>query len=265
MSVSVETFASLSEASSAIRDGAQYLGGGTIVVADANYGAQDFTRIVRTTDASLRVIRNEGNELRIGAGATMTQVMQSAEAGFLASAARSVAGPAVRNMATVGGNLFARPPFGDFGVALLALDARIAMSDGQVLPAEDFFARRETLKGLVSSILVPRPGPRAFRYRKVARTKPKGASVLSIAVHLPGAGRMSGARIAFGAMGPTPLRAKSSEAALEGARLDPNGILPAILNCLDGLDPQDDALSSAWYRREVAPVHLRRVLLGEES
>ena len=147
MSVSVETFASLSEASSAIRDGAQYLGGGTIVVANANYGAQDFTRIVRTTDASLRVIRNEGNELRIGAGATMTQVMQSAEAGFLAPAARSVAGPAVRNMATVGGNLFARPPFGDFGVALLALNARIAMSDGQVLAGGGFLCPARNAQG----------------------------------------------------------------------------------------------------------------------
>ena len=265
MSVSVETFASLSEAASAIHDGAQYLGGGTIVVANANYGAQDFSRIVRTTDASLRVIRNDGNEARIGAGATMAQVMRSKETDFLAPVARSVAGPAVRNMATVGGNLFARPPFGDFGVALLALDARVAMSDGRLLPVEDFFAERETLRGLVSAVLVSRPGPRAFRYRKVARTKPKGASILSIAVHLPGAGRVSGARIAFGAMGPTPLRAKGSEAALEGARVDPNGILPALENCLDGLHPQDDALSSAWYRREVAPVHLRRILLGEEN
>ena len=264
MSVSVETFASLSEASSAIQDGAQYLGGGTIVVANANYGAQDFSRIVRTTDASLRIIRSEGNELRIGAGTTMTQVMQSAEADFLAPVARSVAGPAVRNMATVGGNLFARPPFGDFGVALLALDARIAMSDGRVLPAEDFFAERDTLRGLVAAVMVPRPSQRAFRYRKIARTKPKGASVLSIAVHLPGAGRISGARIAFGAMGTTPLRAKSSEAALEGARLDRDGIRSALENCLEGLNPQDDALSSAWYRREVAPVHLRRVLLDEE-
>lgn len=265
MSVSVETFASLSEAASAIHDGAQYLGGGTIVVANANYGAQDFSRIVRTTDASLRVIRNDGNEARIGAGATMAQVMRSKETDFLAPVARSVAGPAVRNMATVGGNLFARPPFGDFGVALLALDARVAMSDGRLLPVEDFFAERETLKGLVSAVLVPRPGPRAFRYRKVTRTKPKGASILSIAVHLPGAGRVSGARIAFGAMGQIPLRAKGSEAALEGARLDRNGILPALENCLDGLHPQDDALSSAWYRREVAPVHLRRILLGEEN
>ena len=265
MSVSVETFASLSEAASAIYDGAQYLGGGTIVVANANYGAQDFSRIVRTTDASLRIVRNDGNEVRIGAGATMTQVMRSKETDFLAPVARSVAGPAVRNMATVGGNLFARPPFGDFGVALLALDARVSMSDGRLLPVEDFFAERETLKGLVSAVLVPRPGPRAFRYRKVTRTKPKGASILSIAVHLPGVGRVSGARIAFGAMGPAPLRSKGSEAALEGARLDPNGILPALENCLDGLHPQDDALSSAWYRREVAPVHLRRILLGEEN
>ena len=43
----------------------------------------------------------------------------------LAKAARAVGGPAIRNMATVGGNLFAPAPYGDFAVALLALDATV--------------------------------------------------------------------------------------------------------------------------------------------
>ena len=42
---------------------------------------------------------------------------------FLKPVAKSIGGPAIRNMATVGGNLFARYPYGDFAVALLALDA----------------------------------------------------------------------------------------------------------------------------------------------
>ena len=44
---------------------------------------------------------------------------------FLAPVAESIGGPAVRNMATVGGNLFARSPYGDFAVALLALGATV--------------------------------------------------------------------------------------------------------------------------------------------
>lgn len=264
MSISVETYPTLSDAASAMRDGTAYLGGGTMVVRGLNFATGDYHRIVRSTDASLREIRTDGGGLRIGAAVTMTQVMRDPNAAFLAPVARSVGGPAVRNMGTVGGNLFVRSPFGDFGVALLALDATVLMSDGQTLPIEEFYARRDTLRGLVAALSVPRPASGAFRFRKVTRTRPKGASVMTIAAHLPGGGRLGGARIGFGAMGATPLRAKEAERALEGASLDARGIQRALETCLSGLDPQDDSIASAWYRREVAPVHLRRLLLDEE-
>ena len=115
------------------------------------------------------------------------------------------------------------------------------------------------------SVSLPRPASaEAFRYSKVARVKPKGASVLTIAAHIPlSGGRVAGARIAFGSMGATPLRAKSAERALEGRALDAATIAAAAAAALEGLAPVDDALASAWYRREVAGVHLRRLLSGE--
>ncbi|MDP5218888.1 FAD binding domain-containing protein [Ruegeria sp. 2205SS24-7] len=265
MSITVETYATLAEATSAMRDKTQFLGGGTMVVRGINYGAQDYNRVVRSTDAALRGIRNEGNQISIGAGVTMSQIMASSSTDFLAPVARLVGGPAIRNMATAGGNLFVRPPYGDFGTALLALDANVQMSDGQSLPIERFYAQRDSQRGIVAAILLPRPAHGVFRFRKVTRTKPKGASVLSIAATLPGGSRITEARIAFGAMGPTPLRAKEAEQALEGASLDATGIQRALDTCLNGLDPSDDSLASGWYRRAVAPVHLRRLLLGKES
>ena len=42
-------------------------------------------------------------------------------------AARAVGGWAIRNMGTVGGNIFAPPPAGDVAVALLALDAAVKL------------------------------------------------------------------------------------------------------------------------------------------
>jgi CO/xanthine dehydrogenase FAD-binding subunit len=30
----------------------------------------------------------------------------------------------------------------------------------------------------------------------------------------------------------------------------------------DGTAPVDDAIASAWWRREILPVHLRRLLIG---
>ncbi len=113
---------------------------------------------------------------------------------------------------------------------------------------------------IVRAVSVPRPqDPSAFRFLKVSRVKPKGIAVMSIAAHLP---RSGGARVAFGNMGPTPLRAKGVERALEGARLDEAGIGRALAAACEGLQPATDAIASEWYRREVAPVHLKRLLLG---
>lgn len=262
--LTVETYATLSEAAGALRERGRYLGGGTLVMRAANYADQGFERIVRSRDPGLREIRGEGTAIRIGAGVTMAMIAQSAELAFLAPAARAVGGPAVRNMATIGGNLFAETPYGDVATALLALDAGIQMADGTRLPLEQFLQSRDTQRGLVAAISVPRPGQDAFRFRKVSRVKPKGVAVMTLAAWLPlQGGRVSGARVAFGAMGPTPMRARAVENALEGVTLDENGISRALAVATDGLSPADDSLASAWYRREVAPVHLKRLLLGE--
>lgn len=259
----VQTFATLSEAAAAMTPQSRFLGGGTLIMNRVNYGDQRFNRILRTTDPSLKTIGTEGDRVVIGAGATMSKITESADVAFLAPAARAVGGPAIRNMATVGGNLMAPHPYGDFAVALLALDARLRMVDGEEISLENFLAQRT---GLVQSVLVRRPQGDAFRFRKVSRVKPKGVSVMSMAVHLGrSAGRLSGVRVAYGAMGPTPIRVRAVEAALEDASLDASGIAPALAVATEGLDPPYDALASAWYRREVAPVHLRRLLIGEAA
>ena len=88
--------------------------------------------------------------------------------------------------------------------------------------------------------------------------------MLSIAAHLPlSGGRATGARVAYGAMAPTPIRAKAVERALEGRTLDTAGIASALAVAAEGTNPATDAIASAWYRREVLAVHLRRLLLNE--
>lgn len=262
--LTVETFENLAQAASSMTPQSRFLGGGTLLMRAVNYGDQGFNRIVRVRDSALTQIRSESGRIIIGAGATMADVMASSDLPFLANVARSVGGPAVRNMATVGGNLFAAHPYGDFTTALLALDATVKMSDGSDYSIEQFLSGRDTMRGLVASVSVPRPMGDDFRFHKVSRVKPKGVSVMSIAAWLPRqGGRIANARIAFGAMGPTPLRAKAAEMALEGASLDSSNIEKAAQSATQGLSPADDALASAWYRNEVAPVHLRRLLLGE--
>ena len=48
----------------------------------------------------------------------------AARSPFLHAAIESIASPTIRNLATVGGNLFVPQPHGDLAVCLLALDAR---------------------------------------------------------------------------------------------------------------------------------------------
>ena len=271
MPLSLKSCATIAEAAAALtnqRD-ARYLGGGTLVMRDVNEGDVSFSTLVRTSDRALTRLEASGPRLVIGAGVTYAALLAERDFAFLHPVARSIGGPAVRNMGTIGGNLFAPAPFGDFTTALLALDATVLLHGGYSAcetGIEEFLASRErNLNALVLAVSLPRPAnAEAFRYRKVARVKPKGAAVLTIAAHLPlSGGRVSGARIAFGSMGATPLRAKSAERALEGRALDASTIAAAASGALEGLSPVDDALASAWYRREVAGVHLRRLLSGE--
>jgi CO/xanthine dehydrogenase FAD-binding subunit len=266
----VKTFATLSEAASALQSdrAARFLAGGTLVMRAINEGDVSIGTIVRSTDRGFAEIRPAGARITLGAGVTMGQIIANRELAFLHPVARAVGGPAIRNMATVGGNLFAPSPYGDFAAALLALDATVAMQggySGRETPLEEFLASRERANGLVASVTFNRPNPEAFRFRKVARVKPKGISVLSIAAHLPvNGGRIAGARVAYGAMAPAPIRAKSVERALEGRALDESSIASAVAVAAEGTNPATDAIASAWYRREMAAVHLRRMLSGAE-
>jgi CO/xanthine dehydrogenase FAD-binding subunit len=250
--------------------GARYLGGGTLVMRALNEGDISISTIVRANDHALSRIDATGARVTIGAGVTFAKMLAERELAFLHAPARSIGGPAVRNMGTVGGNLFAQNPYGDFTVAMLALDATIAVQGGfgaREVPIEEFLQSRERQAGaLVISISCQKPASAdTFRYRKISRIRPKGGSVITLAAHLPtSGGRIVGARIALGSMAPTQVRARAAERALEGRPLDAAAISAAAAAIIDGTSPTDNALGSAWYRREIAGVHLRRLLSGQE-
>ncbi len=268
MTVTVKTFARLADAAGALAQerGARFLAGGTLVMRALNEADPAIETIVRSTDPSFLHIGVSSGRVELGAGVTMAAILAERELAFLHPVARAVGGPAVREAATIGGNLFAPSPYGDFAAALLALDATVTLAGGfgqREAPLDDFLDRRDRGNGLVSSVAFKRPAADSFRFVKITRVHPKGIAVLSISAQLPFAsGRVTGARIAYGAMGPSPLRAKAAERALEGRALDAAGIAPALAVAADGTSPSDDAIASAWWRREILPIHLRRLLLG---
>jgi CO/xanthine dehydrogenase FAD-binding subunit len=265
VSITVKTFARLADAAAALASerGARFLAGGTLVMRAVNEADPAIETIVRTTDPSFLNIAASSGRVELGAGVTMAAILAERELAFLHPVARVVGSPALREAATVGGNLFAH---GDFATALLALDAMVMFAGGfgqRELTLEEFLGRRDRGSSLVSSIALKRPAADSLRFAKVTRVRPRGMPVLSIAAQLPlASGRITGARITYGRMDRHPVRAKAAERALEGRALDAAGIAPALAVATDGTSPADDAIASAWWRREILPVYLRRLLLG---
>jgi xanthine dehydrogenase small subunit len=246
------------------------LSGGTLVMRDVNEGRLLDGTLLRIADPAFRQMNTSGARIELGAGVTMAMVLNNRDVAYLHAAARAIGGPAIRQMATIGGNILAETPYGDFAVALLALDAQVMVQSGygsaRAIALEEFLnARERGFSGLITGVQFARPQNAAdFRFRKVSRVKPKGLSMMSIAAHLPSSGgRISQARIAYGAMAPTPVRARGAERALEGKALDATSIQAAKAAALEGTRPATDAIATEWYRREVLPVHLGRLLTGE--
>jgi CO/xanthine dehydrogenase FAD-binding subunit len=266
MALELQTFSSSADASAALRAGGRtYLGGGTLVVRSANEGDIDITGYVRSTDPALTAIDTKGGRARLGASVTMADIVGHSDLAVLAPAAKMIGGPAVRNVATVGGNLFAVSPYGDFTVALLALGATIHFADGE-MGIDAFIAGRDGVtaaRGIVVAISFDIPASERFRFLKISRVKPKGVSVLTIAAAIgtdPG-GKIKDARIALGCMADRPVRAKAAEQALVGSDLTESGVAKAVSVIGEGTTPITDPIASAWYRAEVLPVHFRRLML----
>lgn len=263
MPVSLETFATVREARAALAGaGTRYLGGGTLAVRASNEGDLSFDTLVRSSDPDLRRIDVSSGEARLGASVTMASIAQHRDLAAIAPAARAIGGPAIRNMATVGGNLFAPTPYGDFAVALLALGAKVDIGTEQ-MDIDAFLLVRDKIDAIVSGVSFRLPADGAFRFAKASRVKPKGVSVLSIAalIDSDATGTVTGARIALGCMADRPIRAKTAEDLLVGERLTEQGVAKSVAAVSDGVRPPTDPVASEWYRREVLPVHFRRLLL----
>lgn len=245
---------------------ARLLGGGTILVRRVNEGDISISTYVRLLTPELKQMHIADDTVQLGAGVTMAMIARTPELAVLAPVARSIGGPGVRAAATVGGNLFARSPHGDFGVALLVLDAVVCIEGPEgahELDLEAFFKARGQLApgSIVMAVRFRRPMPGDFRFVKISRVKPNGAAILSIAALVSRtAGRASAARIALGAMAKTPVRAHNLEAALKETALMPREIERAVASVAADGSPSSDAIASEWYRKAVLPVHLRRLL-----
>ncbi len=243
------------------------MAGGTVVMPLINEGISTPQKVMGLRRVGLNYVRHEEGALIIGATTPLTRLLEPDVIPMLREAARHTATWSIRNMGTVGGNLFVPPPAGDLAVALLALDAEVKLvrvGGERTVPLSAFWTGfMQTVVAadeLVAEIRVPKPGGRTA-FRKFGRKQANTPAIVTIAVHLIMADRrVQEARIALGAVGPHPLRARQAEAALTGQPLDTATIAAVAELAAAECEPFTDAIASDWYRRRMVKVQLGRVL-----
>ena len=222
-----------------------------------------------------RITYSGRNGLRIGALVTIRAIEQHAAVRryypALAAAAASFAGVQVRNLATVGGNICNASPSGDMIPALLVFgsECKIVGADGERVVALDklFTGPGQTVLQhgeLLTEIRVPVPARNTGSH--YIKHSPRGAmdiATVGVAslVSLDGRnGPCAEARIALGAVAPTPIRAYSAEDSLRGQALTQDLLIDAANLARDGVRPIDDIRGSAEHRKEIVGVLTRRTL-----
>jgi carbon-monoxide dehydrogenase medium subunit len=185
----------------------------------------------------------------------------------LAQAANTMASAQIRNLATVGGNLCNAAPSADLAPILIALQAsaRIVGPGGERrLPLAEFFTgpgATVLVPGeLLVGLIVPRTDGSALYLKHSPREHMDIAVVgVGLSLQLKG-GRCESARVVLGAAAPVPLRARKAEEELTSGPLTAERLHRTAQLAADAAKPIDDVRGSAWYRRRMVAVLVRRGL-----
>ncbi|TXM71701.1 xanthine dehydrogenase family protein subunit M [Methylobacterium sp. WL12] len=274
----VASVAEALDAHAACTGEARYLAGGQSLLPALNLrlDAPDLLIDIGRIEA-LRGIAIDGESLRIGAltrhSETLASPLVAAHAPILTQAAAYMAHPAIRNLGTMGGSLSLADPAAELPACMRALGATLEItgpSGIRGVPADDFFQdlyETALVPGeLLTAVQVPlaASGSR-MRFAEIARRRGDYAMVGLAANLVLADGIVTSARLGFCSVGPTPMRAPATEAALNGRRLDGDAFAAARATLADDLSPDDDDSLSAAARMHLARVLLGRVLaaLGE--
>jgi len=222
----------------------------------------------------LREITADGKELTLGALTTYTQIRSSAlcreHLPGLVEAAATIGAAQIQNRGTLGGNIANASPAGDTLPVLLAMDASFVLGSvrgERTVPATEFWTgyRRTALAPdeLVVRIRIPLRGGQEIRYRKVGTRRAQAISKVVLALawrEVPGVPGWTDVRVGLGSVAATPIRARATEADMEGRSPNPETADLAAETLAAEIHPIDDVRSTAEYRRIVAARVLHRLI-----
>jgi len=258
----------------------QVLAGGTDLIPWLRGRVKDVDYLVDLADLDLnRIVFERGvpgpgcpDQARIGAMVTFAALCEHPEVRLklpaVAEAALQVGAVQTRNQATIGGNLCSAVPSLDGAPAPLVLGATLRLqsqSGERLVPIEQFFLapRRTVLQPgeILTEIIVPLREDFTAGFLRLGRRKALTLSIVNVAAGLAlDRQQISQARIALGAVAPTPIRAYKAEQLLTGAKLTAMLFAEAAAVAANEISPISDLRASADYRRTISRVLVRRAL-----
>jgi aerobic carbon-monoxide dehydrogenase medium subunit len=215
----------------------------------------------------------DDGSLRIGALTSLTEVNRSElvrrHAPSVAMAAGVVANPRIRNAATLGGNLAEADYASDPPSALISWGARCVVSGPggeRVVPAPElitgFYSTSLEPAELLTAIEIPVvDGDVRSVYVKYRTRSSEDRPCVGVAARVVmDGGEVRDADVVVGAVAATPHRLPEVAARLVGGPLSGPAVSAVAAAYAESVDPIEDFRGSAWYRRRVVDVLVRRAL-----
>jgi len=216
-----------------------------------------------------RSIEMRDGELILGAGATLTELLESPVVdsyleGIVVHMLRQVASPLLRNVSTLGGSLASTHPWSDVITLFLALDARVTQYAGQeqTTNLEDLMKHRGTIdRAIITKVILPATANHTYAsFESFVRTE-FDVGMLNCACRLTlGDDGCSDSRIVFGGTPDIGQRINTVEDALNGKGLTADVIGATAELAAEVIPARDDVRASADYRRVLAGAGVRRCL-----
>ena len=269
---------SLAEAAALAREhewDAKFISGGTAVVLMMQQGLLAPSYLVsleHLADApAWRTITESDDVVRIGAGTTLAEVAASEtvqqRVPSLATAAGVVGNARIQNIATMGGNVAEADYASDPPAVLVSLGAWIEVSDGttsRTVAAADMFTDFYTTDLATGEIITAVHVPAGTAVTRSSYTKFRSRSVedrpcVGVATSLSLRGSVvEKLEVVVGAVAATPQRWPAITGKVVGQPLDAGVAEHVAAGYAAAVDPLEDARGSAWYRREMVRVLVRR-------
>jgi aerobic carbon-monoxide dehydrogenase medium subunit len=255
-------------------DGARLIAGGVSLLRVMKYRimAPDCVIDVKAIPGLRYVEVHEGG-LRIGAATTSSDVLRSEavkkDYPLLVQAIGRIATTAVRNWATVVGNICVGHTASDPSAALLALDAELVVvspNGERIIPVEQFFVGHMTtaldVSDFVREIRIPRlRGTTGMAYLAHAGRQAMETPLIGVAAILTVEDdKVVGSRLALAGAAEKPIRLSRTEGLLIGARIS-DGLVQAVADeASNECAPDSDVYASGEYRRRLVKVYVRDAL-----